>query len=111
MPVEVRLMEFHEPQRRAAEKVIALARRQKGVVLEAVGVGIFVKRDRTLIELRPKKRWLDCSFVTSEVVASERIARSGTLTNGHWYVVHLTDAADVDAQLRRWLMTSLRPRR
>jgi len=108
MPVEVRLMDFPEAQRAAAEAVLALARRKKGLAIEAVGVGIFIKRDRTLVELRPKKKWLDVSFVTSAAVASNRIARSGQLSRGYWYVVHVATAADVDAELRRWLTASLR---
>jgi hypothetical protein len=108
MPVEIRLMDFPESQREAAEAVLSLARRHKGVVVEAVGVGIFLKRDRTLVELRPKTKWLDVSFVTPDTVTSARIARSGKLAHGHWYVVHVAGKRDVDAELRGWLTASLR---
>src|SRR5262245_27027797 len=76
MPVEVRLDALPEPQRRAAEQVVLLARRHAGVLIEAVGVGILIKRERTLVELRPKQRWLDLSFITAAAITSPRISRT-----------------------------------
>ena len=108
MPIEVWLAEQTEPQRRAAEAVLAVVRRHRGVIAEAVSVGILVKRERTIVELRPKKRWLDLSFVTPATIDSPRIARTLEIAAGHVYFVHLVDDTDVDAELRRWLSTALR---
>lgn len=108
MPIEVWLAERTEPQRRAAEAVLAIVRRYRGLIVEAVGVGILIKRGRTIVELRPKKRWLDLSFISRAVIVSERIARSLELAVGKVYFVHLADKTDVDAELRRWLATALR---
>ncbi len=108
MPIEVWLAERTEPQRRAAEAVLGVIRRYRGLVVEAVSVGILVKRVRTIVELRPKTRWLDLSFITSAEVESDRIARELEIANGHVYWVHLHDKADVDRELRGWLASALR---
>lgn len=112
LPIALRLDELPEPQRKAAEAVIAVARRHRDLVVEAVAVGIFIKRERTIVEMRPKKRWLDLSFITTTHIASERIARAIKLSTGTAYFVHLHDERDVDRELRGWLATSFRePRR
>jgi hypothetical protein len=108
IPIELWLDERTEPQRRAAAAILAVVRRYRGLIVEAVGVGVLIKRDRTIVELRPKKRWLDLSFVTSAYIASERVARTIEIAAGRVYIVHLHDERDVDRELRGWLATSLR---
>jgi hypothetical protein len=108
MPIEAWLDERTDAQRRAAGAVLRVVRRYRGVVVEAVSVGVLVKRERTIIELRPKQRWLDVSFITTRSIASERIVRTFVLARGTCYVVHVRDASDVDAELRGWLASSLR---
>ena len=108
MPIEVWLDERTEPQRRAAEAVLGVVRRYRGLIVEAVGVGVLIKRDRTVVELRPKTKWLDLSFITRTAFASKRIVRSLPCTPGYFQVVHLFDKADVDAEVRRWLSAALR---
>jgi hypothetical protein len=110
MPIEVWLDERTEPQRRAAEAVLAIARRIRGLIIEAVGVGVLIKRERTIVELRPKTRWLDLSFITKVTIHSDRIARTIGLATGTAYFVHLEDETDVDAELRRWIAAALRSR-
>ena len=107
MPIEVWLDERTEPQRRAAEAVLAIVRRHRDLIVEAVGVGILIKRERTIVELRPKQRWLDLAFLTGAAIASRRIARTIALANGTYYAVHLVDERDVDAELRGWLSAAL----
>ena len=108
MPIEVWLAERTDPQRRAAEAVLAIAKRFRTVVVEALGVGVMIKRERTIVELRPKTRWLDLSFLSSAAIAGDRIARAIAGAKGTFYVVHLRDAADVDAELIGWLADALR---
>jgi len=110
MPIEVWLAERTDPQRRAAEAVLAIARRYRGLVIEAVGVGVLIKRARTIVELRPKARWLDLSFISSATIASPRIARTLEVSAGYVYFVHLADWGDVDAELRGWLAAVFRTR-
>jgi hypothetical protein len=109
MPIEVWLAERTEPQRRAAEAVLAIVDTIDGLVVEAVSVGILIKRERTIVELRSKKKWLDLSFISTAAIGSERIARRIELARGTAYFVHLVDERDVDAELRRWLTAALRP--
>lgn len=107
MPVDVWLAERTDPQRRAAEAVLAIARRYRGLAIEAVSVGVLIKRERTIVELRPKTRWLDLSFISTATIASDRIARVIDVSAGKAYFVHLRDATEVDAELRGWLATAL----
>lgn len=109
MPIEVWLAERTEPQRRAAEAVLAIVDRIAGLVVEAVSVGILIKRERTIVELRPKTKWLDLSFIRTAAIDSDRIARTIKLATGTAYFVHLEDETDVDAELKRWLQAALRP--
>jgi hypothetical protein len=95
--------------RRAAEAVLAIARGRggEGLVIEAVTVGIFVKRERTIVELRPKQKWLQLSVVSAAVIASRRITRAIPLAGGTAYFLRLRDERDVDAELRGWLRAAL----
>jgi hypothetical protein len=77
------------------------------VVVEPVSVGILFKRQRTIIELRPKRDWVALSIMLPRVVEHPRIARRlrGTrrLT---CHVVNLRRPADVDDVVRSWLTES-----
>jgi hypothetical protein len=108
MPVEMWLDELPDPHRRAAAAVLAAVRRHEGLAIEAVSVGLFIKRERTIVELRPKQRWLQLSFISGATIASDRIARTIELPRGTAYFVRLHDKADVDAELRGWLSAALR---
>jgi hypothetical protein len=112
MPLAVWLDERSEPQRRAARAVLAVVRRYRGVVVEAVSVGVLVKRDRTVVELRAKTRWLELGLVTLDTIDSDRTARHVELPRGrgHYYTVHLHDARDVDREVRGWIAGALRRR-
>jgi len=75
--------------------------------IEPVSVGIFIKRSRTFVELRPKVKWEALMFALPRVEPSTRIARrmkSGSPTTYH--VVNLHGPDDVDAQVRDWLTES-----
>jgi hypothetical protein len=103
MPLPVWLDERTPGQRRAAEAVLRVAKRYRELVIEAVGVGVLIKRERTIVELRPKTKWLDVSFVSPEVIDDSRIARTVRWGANVAYFVPLTDAGDVDATVRGWL--------
>jgi hypothetical protein len=108
MPIEARLADLPDGQRRAALAVLATLRRYKQLIIEAVSIGILVKHDGSLIELRPKTKWLDLSFISPETIDSPRIARIAKWSSGRAYFVHLTDKSDVDAELRGWLANAIR---
>jgi hypothetical protein len=107
MPIEVWLDERTDGQRRAAEAVLEIVERIPGLIVEAVGVGILIKRVRTIVELRPKTKWLDMSICTPMMITSDRIARTLEYGKQYVYYVHLTDAADVDDEVAGWLATAL----
>jgi hypothetical protein len=107
MPLEVWLGERTPEQRRAAEAVLRVAKRYRDLVIEAVGVGVLIKRERTLVELRPKTKWLDVSFISRKTIDDDRIARAVRWGTNTAYFVHLSDARDVDASVRGWLASAL----
>lgn len=107
IPLPMWLDDQTDEQRRAALRVLAIARKHRGLVIEAVSVGVFIKRDRTIVELRPKQKWLQLSFVTTQRIASARIAKTWELARSWCYVLKLRDERDVDAQLTRWLQKAL----
>ncbi|HEV7523360.1 MAG TPA: DUF5655 domain-containing protein [Acidimicrobiia bacterium] len=71
---------------------------------DAVQVGVFLKSDRKLAELRPKSRWMSCSFYVSRVVDDARVARSIRISATRVAnEVKLRTVDDVDDQLGAWL--------
>jgi hypothetical protein len=75
--------------------------------VEPVSVGIFIKRERSFVELRPKVRWVAMSFPLPYELDHPRIARkmrSGSKGGRTCYhVVNLTGPEDVDGQVEAWL--------
>jgi hypothetical protein len=108
LPVEFWLAERTEPQREAAEAVLAIARRYRDLVIEAVTIGVLIKRARTIVELRPKTKWLALSFLGPPGLDDARITRTIELGDTTYYVVRLRDATDVDDTVRGWLALALR---
>jgi hypothetical protein len=74
------------------------------VHVDAVKVGVFLKREAKLAEIRPMARSVSLALVLGRAVASPRVGRSERLSAER--VVHfirLTSPQDVDEQLRLWL--------
>jgi len=93
------------PEQRAAYDAVMAHLRGLGPVHDdAVRVGVFVKSDRTIAELRPKSRWLSLEIALPRRIDDPRFSRvidaSGDRTI---HVVRLRTAADVDGQVRQWL--------
>ena len=73
------------------------------VHVEPVSVGIFLKRARTFVELRPMTRGVAMSVVINRAVDSERIARrirTGTRTV---IVLNVRRAEEIDDEVEGWL--------
>jgi hypothetical protein len=74
---------------------------------DAVGVGVFLKSDRKLAEVRPKARSLSLALFLPRPVEHPRISRrlpaSGERTV---HFVKLLSPADVDEQVLAWLTES-----
>jgi hypothetical protein len=95
----------HPPGQRAAYDAVATHVTTLGEVHEdAVGVGVFLKRARTLAELRPKSRWLSLDVVLPRLVEDGRVSRHLRLAGDRTvHVVRLFGPDDVDDQVRDWL--------
>lgn len=77
------------------------------VIIEFVQVGIFFKRVRTFVELRPQTKRIMMSVLLPRVVRDERISR--TLTASGLRTLHyvpLVSPAEVDDAVRGWLTES-----
>src|SRR4051794_4094153 len=112
LPVEYWLAERPDGQREAAAAIIELARSIAGVTVEAVSIGVLIKRQRSIIELRPKTKWLQLSVIADRPLAASARARVSRVVE--WgkdttaYFVRLTSATDIDRSMRAWLRRALR---
>lgn len=71
---------------------------------DAVGVGVFLKRDRKLAEVRPRSRDVSLALYLPRPVPDPRFTRVlGHTTPRVVHFVILHDAGEVDGQLRGWL--------
>lgn len=74
------------------------------VHIEPVAVGIFLKRDRSFVELRPMRKWVALSFPMPRRIEHPRIARKPVLAGSRWYhVVNVQDFNQVDGEVLDWL--------
>lgn len=112
LPIEYWLAERPDGQREAAAKIIELARGIADVTVEAVTIGVLIKKQRSIIELRPKTRWLQLSVIaTRPLPASARAEISRVVQWGEdvtAYFVRLTEPAQVDRAMTTWLRAALR---
>ena len=77
------------------------------LIVEAVGVGILFKRQRTFAELRPKTRWVDLGIGLDRRLEDPRITRTSRGSGSRIYHgIRVRSAADVDDQVRAWLTES-----
>ena len=74
------------------------------VYVEPVSVGVFFKRRRTVVQLRPMVRWVALGFVLGRRLESPRLARKVDGAGTHWWhVVNVRTPEEVDDELREWL--------
>ncbi len=94
----------HAEQRAIYDAIVEYLAGLGAIHADAVSVGVFLKSDRKLAELRPKARWLSCSLYLPRAIDDARIARSLPLSAQRVVnEVKLRNVADVDDQLRGWL--------
>jgi len=71
---------------------------------DAVQVGVFLKSERKLAEVRPKARCLLLALVLPRAIEEPRIARRIRISADRIvHVIKLTTLDNVDDQLRAWL--------
>lgn len=71
---------------------------------DVVSVGVFLKADRKLAEIRPRSKDVQLGLYLPAVISSPRILR--VLNPGSARVIHLLavqNATEVDDELRNWL--------
>lgn len=93
-----------EEQREICDAIVAQAQQLGDVHVDAVQVGVFLKTDRKIAELRPKSKWLECSLYLPYAIDDPRIARSLRLGAERTVnYVKLRTLEDVDEQFVEWL--------
>jgi hypothetical protein len=95
----------HRPEwREVFDAILAHVEELGPVHTDAVKVGVFLKTDRTLAEVRPRVRAVDLMLVLPRAIDSERVSRRLPMAAGRVAnVVALTNAEQVDDQVRAWL--------
>jgi hypothetical protein len=74
------------------------------VHVEPVSVGIFLKHDRTFVQLRPMRDWVALSFSLRRRVNHPCIKRKVEPYHGRYYhVANLRGPEDVDDEIKGWL--------
>jgi hypothetical protein len=74
------------------------------VHIEPVSVGIFLKRARSFVQLRPMLKWVAMSFSLNHPVQHPRITRKVQVYHGsYFHVANLRGPEDLDDALRGWL--------
>jgi hypothetical protein len=77
------------------------------VYVEPVGVGIFLKKRGSFVELRPKTKWVAMSFPMPRRVRHPRITRKPIEAGiAIWHYANLRDPEDLDEQLHEILAES-----
>jgi hypothetical protein len=75
--------------------------------VEAVQVGIFLKKAGTFVELRTMTRWVACSFGLSRRLEHPKLSRKPAAAGARWWHwVNLAAPEDLDATLKDWLAES-----
>ena len=75
--------------------------------IEPVSVGIFIKKQGSFVELRPKTRWVALSFSLPRRIENPKIARKPIDTGSRWFhVVNLRTPDDLDDEIKAWLAES-----
>jgi hypothetical protein len=82
------------------EAVMAHLRDVGPVHVEPVSVGIFLKRSRTFVELRPMTKWVALSFSLPHPARHRLITRKVAQYNGRYFhVANVTSPDDLDQDL------------
>ena len=88
-----------------ADTVVAFLESLGPVHVDAGEVGVFVKRVRTVVEIRPQARAVTLWIVNDRFVDDSRVSRHVRASSTRFVnVVKTTTAEEVDDQVRAWLV-------
>lgn len=74
------------------------------IVVDAVQIGLLIKRNSTFAEVRPRRAGLRLILLVSRALDDPRLVRSLRLSANRWaYELDLHDPGEVDTQVRDWL--------
>lgn len=91
-------------QLRIAKLIIEHLRSLGPVHVDPVTVGVFLKTDSKIAELRPKQRWVSLELVLPDRLASERVQRHIRISDLRIVnIIRLHEPGDVDEEIRGWL--------
>lgn len=91
-------------QREICEAIIEYLESLGPIHVDAVKVGVFLKHESKLAELRPKSKWLSLELVLPRLVNDPRISRTIKIAADRIvHIVKLSDAGQVDEQVMQWL--------
>jgi hypothetical protein len=91
-------------QRAAYDAIIGHLEGIGPVHVDAVHVGVFLKRSQKFAEVRPMARSLSLELVLAHVVEDRRVARTIRIAADRVnHTIKLKTVADVDDQVRAWL--------
>jgi hypothetical protein len=104
MPLEQYLARLEPAQRATCSAVLDYLATLGEITVDAVNVGILVKRHRTFAELRPMKGRMALSFLVSRSIEDPRIKRDLALSKRRRALyADLHRPEDLDAGVREWL--------
>lgn len=84
--------------------ILSTLERLGPVHVDAVGVGVFLKSDRKLAEIRPMARGLAVCLLLSHTIPSPRVTRTMRASADRTAsVIRIQGPSDVDDELRGWL--------
>ena len=93
-----------ERERPIFEAVLAFAETLGPVLIEPVAIGIFLKRARTFVELRPKSKWIELSFGLDHKIDHSRISKIIGVSGGRtFHAVRLITPDDVNEPVTDWI--------
>ena len=95
---------FPDAHRAVCAAIVAYLRTLGPVHVDAVRVGVFLKTQRKLAEVRPKTRWVSLELVLPTTLQSPRVTRHARLSEDrvvHW--IRLVRPEDIDDELETWL--------
>jgi Domain of unknown function (DUF5655) len=93
-----------ERERPIFEATLAFAETLGPVLVEPVAVGIFLKRARTFVELRPKTKWIELSFGLQRKIEHSRISKIIGVSGGRtFHAVRLVTPEDVTEPVTDWI--------
>ena len=91
-------------ERKIYDRIVAVLQKQGPLTIEAVGVGIMIKRSRTFAELRRRRDHMELGLLLSRQVEHPRIKKRIPLSARRCaHMIAIATLADIDRDVKAWL--------